>query len=83
MEQHRDSVTGVIRPTWQGDDLQEKVLAEIVKAFGKARADEDTAWQQAQRGREAGIPDTVICQRAEVTRSTLNRKLGARPKAVQ
>lgn len=69
----------VIRPTWQGSDLQEQLLAEIVEEVRQARRQEEQAWAKMQSGREAGIPDTVLCSRAEVSRATLNRKLGARP----
>lgn len=69
----------MIRPVWQGDDQQERLLNEAVSAVQAARLSEDAAWLKMQRAREAGVPDTVLCSRAEVSRATLNRKLGKRP----
>jgi hypothetical protein len=72
-------VPTVIRPTWRGNDLQEQLLTDAVESVREARRQEEQAWSKMQRAREAGIPDTVLCSRAEVSRATLNRKLGARP----
>lgn len=69
----------MIRPAWRGDESQEQLLSDAVTAVQSARASEDAAWIKMQRAREAGVPDTVLCSRAEVSRATLNRKLGARP----
>jgi hypothetical protein len=79
MRQEGDSVPSVIRPTWQGTDLQERLLAAAVESVKLARTREEEAWSEMQKAREAGVPDTVLCRRAEVSRATLNRKLGARP----
>lgn len=69
----------VIRPTWRGSDLQEQLLADAVDSVRAARRQEERAWSKMQKAREAGIPDTVLCTRADVSRATLNRKLGSRP----
>ncbi|MEV6297874.1 hypothetical protein AB0M02_00540 [Actinoplanes sp. NPDC051861] len=73
----------MIRPSWEGSEQQKELLSETVAAFQEARRvaqeAENAAWAKAQQARAAGVPDTVICNRAEVTRSTLNRKLGPRP----
>lgn len=79
MRQGRDNVPSVIRPTWKGDELQEGLLKQAVDAVQAARSSENEAWKMMQRAREAGVPDTVLCRRAEVSRATLNRKLGTRP----
>jgi hypothetical protein len=34
-----------------------------------------------RRPRELGIPDTVICQRGDISRTTLQRRLGYRAEA--
>lgn len=73
------TVTIVIRPTWKGDENQERFLAEAIEAAHSARVAEDEAWSKISKAREAGVPDTVICRRAEISRATMNRKLGSRP----
>lgn len=78
MRQGGDSVPTVIRPTWRGDDLQEQLLNDAVNSVQQARRQEEEAWSKIERAREAGVPDTVLCRRAEVSRATLNRKLGTR-----
>jgi 8-oxo-dGTP pyrophosphatase MutT (NUDIX family) len=72
-------VPNMIRPAWQGDDLQEALLTDAVAAVRAVRESEVLAWEKMQRARESGVPDTVLCSRAEVSRATLNRKLGPRP----
>jgi hypothetical protein len=79
MRQEGDSVPTVIRPAWQGTDLQNQLLDEAVQAVEDARRSESEAWAKMQKAREAKVPDTVLCRRADVSRATLNRKLGARP----
>lgn len=73
----------MIRPTWQGDEAQEKLLADAVAAVRSARNSDDAAWRLMQLARQAGVPDTVLCNRAEVSRATLNRRLGSRPPGSQ
>jgi 8-oxo-dGTP pyrophosphatase MutT (NUDIX family) len=69
----------MIRPAWQGEKWQVELLAAAVAAVREARLSEDAAWAKMQAAREAGIPDGVLCSHTEVSRSTLNRKLGRRP----
>lgn len=69
----------MIGKPWQGNDQQKRLLAEAAAEVKKARAAESKAWAKMQRAREAGVPDTVLCLHADVSRATLNRKLGARP----
>lgn len=78
MRQEGDSVTTVIRPTWKGSDEQNELLAEAVAAAESAREAENTAWARIKTARDAGVPDTVLCRRADVSRATLNRRLGSR-----
>lgn len=79
MRQHSDTVPVVIRPRWTGTDEQERILSETIREFQAARDHEEAGWVKAQKAREAGVPDTVICQRADISRATLQRKLGPRP----
>lgn len=79
MRHRGGNVPDVIGKPWQGDDLQMQLLADAVTEVQKARRAEWSAWALMQRAREAGVPDTVLCARAEVSRATLNRKLGKRP----
>jgi predicted GIY-YIG superfamily endonuclease len=50
--------------------------AVAMKAFARERA--VTAWELVRRAREGGVPDTILCARTEISRSTLNRVLGPR-----
>jgi hypothetical protein len=75
----------MIRPVWRGDDGQRQLLAEVADDFRqlreqgqRLREQEERAWVKMQEARKSGIPDTVLCDRAEIGRSTLNRKLGSR-----
>lgn len=79
MEQQTDTVPVVIRPRWRGSDEQEEALVAIAREFEKSRRHEEAGWLAAQKARELGIPDTVICQRGDISRTTLQRKLGHRP----
>lgn len=72
-------VPGVIRRAWRGDDEQERVMADVVHEFEQALSHEDAGWHKIQHAREIGIPDPEICRRANISRATLNRKLGPRP----
>lgn len=69
----------MIRPAWQGEDWQLKLLSDAVAAVRKARQTEDAAWAVIQAARAAGVPDDVLCSDTRISRSTLNRKLGKRP----
>jgi hypothetical protein len=79
MTQLTGNVPGVVRPRWRGSDEQEAVLASAAGEFEKARQHEEGGWVFVRQARELGIPDTVICQRADISRTTLQRRLGHRP----
>lgn len=66
------------RPRTVLDAEQETALAEAVEATQAARDAEQISWLAVQTAREAGVPDTVLCNRAEISRATVNRKLGSR-----
>ncbi|AGL13901.1 hypothetical protein L083_0391 [Actinoplanes sp. N902-109] len=68
----------MIRPPWKGTEEQDALLTAAVEAVNRARMEEEAAWAKMQEARTAGVPDTVLCRRADVSRATLNRKLGAR-----
>lgn len=59
-------------------DEQKAILANVVEEFDFARLCAAQAWESLIAARSAGIPDTTLCARAEVSRATLNRKLGPR-----
>ncbi len=68
----------MIRPSWTGTDEQNRLLAEAVDAIEYVRGEEVKAWAKVQEARKAGVPDVVLVKRADLSRSTLNRKLGPR-----
>lgn len=79
MEQGSDSVTRVIRPTFNPTDEQLALIDEAKQAWKAADEAEAAAWQKTQKLRDADVPDLFICERIEqVSKSTLNRKLGPR-----
>jgi hypothetical protein len=79
VRQGADSVRSVIRPTFRADDEQERLIEQARQAWREVAEAEDRAWQEVATLREAGIPDLVICERIEqVSRATLNRRLGPR-----
>jgi 8-oxo-dGTP pyrophosphatase MutT (NUDIX family) len=73
----------MIRPAWQGDEQQKQLLRDAVKAVRQARSAEDAAWSAMQAARGAGVPDDILCSGTGISRSTLNRKLGRRPRKVE
>jgi hypothetical protein len=79
MKHQTDNVPRMVRRRWRGSDEQERLLAGIGKQFDDLHRREDKVWANVQRARELGIPDTVICQRSEISRATLQRRLGHRP----
>jgi predicted GIY-YIG superfamily endonuclease len=52
-----------------------RVAAESVE---RARQAEHEAWDAALAARNAGVPDTVLCEETSLSRATLNRKYGPR-----
>jgi hypothetical protein len=88
MEHPTDIVTPVARRRWRGSEEQDAVLTRVASKFAdsrdlaeKAHALEEEGWADAQKARELGIPDTVICQRGDISRTTLQRRLGYRAEA--
>lgn len=72
-------MTSVIRPTWSPeDDEQRKLLAEAVRLARKSRQADAAKWVGMLRARVAGVPDEVLCEQAEESRATLNRRYGPR-----
>lgn len=72
-------VRSMIRPAWQGEDWQLKLLAKAVALVDQSRQSEQSAWDAIQAARAAGVPDDVLCSDTRISRSTLNRRLGKRP----
>ncbi len=68
----------MIRPSWTGTEEQARLLQDAIDAVAYARAAEEKAWEKVQLARRSGVPDLVVVKRADVSRSTLNRKLGPR-----
>jgi hypothetical protein len=88
MKHPTDTVSPVARRRWRGSEEQEAVLASLaVKSeeyralTEKAHALEEQVWADAQKARDLDIPDTVICQRGDISRTTLQRRLGYRAEA--
>lgn len=79
LRQRSGRVRNMIRPAWQGDEWQHRLLAAAVDAVQKSREWEESAWKAVQTARAAGVPDDVLCSDTRISRSTLNRKLGKRP----
>jgi len=71
-------VTAVIRPVTQLDDEQQRLLGEAVAEARQADEAEERAWIKIKAARDAGVPDTLLCEKAKRSRATLNRKYGAR-----
>lgn len=88
MKHPTDIVTPVARRRWRGSEQQEAVLVRLAEKFDesrklaeKAHETEETGWADVQIARDMGIPDTVICQRGDISRTTLQRRLGYRAEA--
>jgi hypothetical protein len=88
MKHPTDTVSSVARRRWRGSDEQEAVLARLASkseeyraVTEKAHALEEQMWADAQKARDLAIPDTVICQRGDISRTTLQRRLGYRAEA--
>ena len=72
MKHPTDIVTPVARRRWRGSDEQDAVLTTLASKSEETRAASERAhaldeelWAVAQKARELGIPDTVICQRGD------------------
>jgi hypothetical protein len=79
VKQKGGSVRTVIRPSWKPTEEQLALLAEARAAWQAAKKAEELAWRTTQALRDAGVPDVAIEERIdEVSRPTLNRRLGPR-----
>ncbi len=78
MRQQSGTVPRMIRPTWSGTADQKKKLAAAIAAARKADQAEDEAWRLIREARDAGVPDTVLCDQTDRSRATLNRRFGKR-----
>ncbi len=79
MKQGSDTVRTVIRPTCTPTDEQLAAIKRAQDAWTARDAAEDAAWRETQALRDAGVPDLAICDRiAQVSKPTLNRRLGPR-----
>ncbi|UWZ37767.1 hypothetical protein Drose_05715 [Dactylosporangium roseum] len=69
----------MIRPKWQpASEEQRKALAAAAAAARKADRAEEETWKLILEARDAGVPDTVVCDLTNRSRATLNRKYGPR-----
>jgi hypothetical protein len=69
----------VIRPTWTPEnDRQRELLATAAKRAEAAKHADAAMWAAILEARRAGVPDTVLMDRTDQSRATLNRKAGAR-----
>jgi hypothetical protein len=78
MEQVGGTMPGVIRRSWEGSERENDLLEAAVKDVRFSREADKKAWESVRQAREGGVPDTVLCARTEISRSTLNRVLGPR-----
>lgn len=79
VEQETGNVDQVIRPTWSPEtDEQRQLLAVAVEQAQIADIAEEKTWELIVAARKAGVPDLVLCERTNRSRSTLNRKYGPR-----
>ncbi|MDP9799324.1 hypothetical protein J2S43_007836 [Catenuloplanes nepalensis] len=69
----------MVRPKWTGSEEQLRALSEAVEARRSASDAEEASWLKMQAARVAGVPDELLCEQTNTSRSKLNRKLGARP----
>lgn len=67
------------RPVWLPSSSEPLLIEQAQQAWREVAEAEDRAWRATAALREGGIPDLVICERIEqVSRATLNRRLGPR-----
>lgn len=83
MRQRSDTVQGMIRPQRRATEEQRRQLAAAVRAAKAADQMEEEAWSEIKKGRDLGIPDTVLCSETGRSRATLNRKFGRRAEPPQ
>ncbi|WDZ87172.1 hypothetical protein [Micromonospora cathayae] len=61
---------------------QEEQLQAAVEASEQADEADRKLWEAIKAARAAGVPDMLLCERASVSRATLNRRLGPRSSKV-
>ena len=71
-------MTAVIRPVTTLNDEQQAALDAAVKGAQIADEAEERAWALIKEARDLGVPDTLLCDRAGRSRSTLHRRYGPR-----
>lgn len=72
-------MTTVIRPTYKPTDEQRAAIRRTQEMWDARDRAEDEAWKATQHLRDLGVPDLAICEQIrQVTKPTLNRKLGPR-----
>lgn len=74
-------MTNVIRPDFVPDDVQRRMIDDVVAAARDADRKENLVWEKIVEAREAGIPDTLLCERTGRSRTTLWRRFGRRSKS--
>jgi hypothetical protein len=57
---------------------QAPILAKLRASAERARELEKEAWEAILIARQAGVPDVMLCEKTQISRSTLNRKFGPR-----
>jgi len=72
------TLAGVSRPPWNPDTEQQQLLDAATQAAQVAHRAEQAMWDAAIAARRVGVPDDRICDATDISRSTLNRRYGAR-----
>lgn len=66
------------RPVTVLTQEQEQVLDEVVQRARQTEELRRRLWAEVELARDAGVPDMVLCEKAGISRATLNRRLGSR-----
>ncbi|WP_420124375.1 GIY-YIG nuclease family protein [Nakamurella sp.] len=61
---------------------QAQLLQAAADAGAAASAADQALWRAVETARSGGVPDVLLCDRAGVSRATLNRRLGPRSSKV-
>lgn len=79
MRQGSDNVTAVPRPKTELTAEQQAAIKQAQARWDESDRAEEEAWRATQGLRDLDVPDLVICESIrQVTKPTLNRKLGPR-----
>ncbi len=68
----------MIRPAWRSTQRQQRLLDQAVATAKAADAADEKAWEAIRKARDAGVPDTILCEQTGRSRATLNRRFGNR-----